>query len=144
MFLSGCYLSRRPIHYHPVDCPCGLPPAAFVGAFAALKCDVANELLPVLVPLFPRHRWVGAPDTIDQALLLSYVHHMYSTVVPVWLVCTKTKRQPLASDFDHVLGVGPGDDDLGERGAIVPVVDDSYFPASEVRGLVSSAPGRVG
>ncbi len=116
-YFNGDWHSPQPVHYHAPGCPCG---AVGPDALADLQRSVVPAILPKAVPLFPRHRWTGAPQTTDEVLLLCFLHHLYKFVVPVWLQCLRGRRIATAADFATAAAaptvVVDDVSDLGPRG----------------------------
>ncbi len=58
--------------------------------------DVPKVLLSSMLPLFPRHRWVGAEAVIKMCGLLFVTHSLGQALLPAWAaeLSTKPKRSP--------------------------------------------------
>ncbi len=137
-YFNGDWHSPQPVHYHAPGCMCG---ADTPEAAAAFQAHVVQAIMPKMVPLFPRHRWVGAPQTLDELLLLCFLHDLYRQVVPVWLQCLRCRRNPTPADFATLDRVVVGADvssdlDLGRRGVASTAVAawDDFDELSEVWG----------
>ena len=84
--------------------------------------QVAANLLPGVLPLHARHRWVASYDIVGQCALLDLVHGLLRRAGVPWLQQQTTAKvkavRPMLADG---WGVSDSDDDAGEGEAQEPV-----------------------
>jgi hypothetical protein len=62
--------------------PAGAPNDATLKAM--IRSEAPDAQLPKMLPVFPRHRWVGAQDCLRQGFLLAATYGILFKALPVW------------------------------------------------------------
>ena len=92
-YLNGDW--ARDIVEHFCDDDCCSCEAVTIEALSV----VAWALGPSKIPIVPRHRWTGAPETLKPWMLLAACHNLLPAVAPEWTQMTSVKYTPKGNGF---------------------------------------------